>query len=155
MPVVPVRKILAIPVVLLVSGCASGSDERAAAPAATPTPAAQSTACPSLTQFSKATFLAADRNGDGVIDEGEFAADAAAAFSGEDQNRDYRLARSELPEAPSGSFERLDANGDGVLSFSELRQAKLSEFQRADTNGDGVLSIGEVTRFNATQTGGC
>ena len=149
---VPAHRILAIPVVVLVSACASGGEERSGAPAATAP--SQSAACSSLAQFSRATLIAADTNGDGVIDEAEFARDAAAAYSGEDRNRDYRLTRSELPEAPSGAFERMDSNRDGALSFAEVRRAKLAEFEQADTNKDGVLSLDEVTRFNA-QHGGC
>jgi hypothetical protein len=151
MPVVLTRKALAASLVLIASACASGGDERAAA---TPTPA-QSDACVTLMQFSRTTFIAADQNRDGVIDEAEFASDVAAAFAGEDRNSDYQLAQAELPEAPSGTFERIDSDRSGALSFKELVQAKMGEFQRADANGDGVLSIGEVMRFNAAQHGGC
>jgi Ca2+-binding EF-hand superfamily protein len=153
MPVALTRKALAVSLALIASGCASGGDERAAAPATTPAPA--QSACVTLMQFSRTTFVAADENRDGVIDEAEFASDVAAAFAGEDRNRDYQLARAELPEAPSGTFERIDSDRSDVLSFKELMQAKMGEFQRADANGDGVLSISEVMRFNAAQHGGC
>src|SRR5262249_2895616 len=40
--------------------------------------------CEVIKQFSRMSFLAADRNHDGVVDEAEYAGDAAAAFAGED-----------------------------------------------------------------------
>lgn len=149
---------LAVCLVVAVSACASSGDERAASPTTTATPtsalSAEQSRCDALARFSRMTFIAADRNHDGVIDEAEYVGDAAAAFAGEDVNRDYKLSRSELPDAPSGSFDRLNASHSGALTFDELMQAKMAEFQRADTNGDGVLSIDEVMRFNAQQ-GGC
>ena len=152
------RRGLAVCLVVAVSACASSRDERAASPTTMATlmsaQSAEQSDCGALSRFSRMTFIAADRNHDGVIDEAEYAGDVVAAFAGEDANLDNQLSRSELPDAPSGTFDRLNSSHSGALTVKELMQAKMAEFQRADTNGDGVLSIDEVTRFNAQQ-GGC
>jgi hypothetical protein len=157
MPLLLTCRSFAVCLAIAASACAPGGDERAANPTTTPATAQSSGSsdCETLARFSRVSFIAADRNGEGVIDEAEFARDVAAAFAGEDRDSDHRLTRSELPEAPSGAFERLDSDRSGYLSFDEIMQAKLDEFQRVDTNRDDVLSISEVTRFNAAQHGGC
>jgi EF hand len=152
-----IRRLFAMALAAALSACASGPDERPAGSGAATAPAqsAGRSGCNALAQFSRTSFLAADQNRDGKVDEAEFASDVAAAFAGEDRNMDYQLARAELPEAPSGSFERVDSDRSGALSFKEVTQAKMAEFQRADANADGALSMDEVMRFNAAQHGGC
>ena len=154
MPTVLIRSGLAVCLVVAVSACASREDERAAATPPAPSQSAEQSVCKTIARFRRITFMAADRNHDGVVDEAEYVGDVAAAFAGEDVNRNYQLTRSELPEAPSGTFERINTSHTGALTFNELMQAKMEEFQRADLNKDGVLTLQEVTRFNAQQ-GGC
>src|SRR5690349_12849024 len=132
MPTVLIYRSLAVCVLAAASACSSSGDQRAASPTAAATPVStQQSACDAIVRFSRITFIAADRNHDGVIDEAEYVGDVAAAFAGEDVNRNYQLTRSELPEAPSGTFERLNTSHSGALTFNELMQAKMAEFQRA------------------------
>jgi hypothetical protein len=153
MPVLLTGRGFVVCLAITASACASSEAERtAAAPAGSQTAALSP--CDSIARFTRISFIAADRNNDGVVDEAEYASDAAGAFAGEDRNHDYQLSRSELPDAPPGTFDRIDSDRSGTISFKELMQMKLDEFQRADTNKDGVLSVVEVTRFNAGQ-GGC
>jgi hypothetical protein len=143
---------LAICLAAVVSACAATGGDRETA-TATPTQSSNVSGCEAVARFSRISFIAADRNNDGVIDEAEFASDVAAAFAGEDKDLDGQLTRAELPDAPSGSFERVTASRGGAVTFKELMAAKMAEFERADTNNDGVLSIVEVARFNARQEG--
>jgi hypothetical protein len=148
---VPVTcRVLAICLAAVTSACASGGSEREAASGA-PTQASSASGCETVARFSRISFVAADRNNDGVINEAEFAADAAAAFAGEDKDHDGRLTRAELPGAPSGAVERVSATNSDVITFKDLMAAKMAQFDRADTNKDGVLSIVEVTQFNERQ----
>lgn len=143
--------------VALASACVDSGNEPRTAAAATAQPDAASARaasdCRAIARFSRISFIAADLNGDGVIDEAEFASDIAAAFAGEDKDLDRCLTRAELPDAPSGAFERINPHDGSSFTFRELMAAKLVEFDRADANRDGVLSIGEVSRFNARQDG--
>ena len=144
-----------IVVCITVGVCACADQEqRTEVAQAAPTQYSGSSVCETVSTFSKASFVAADRNNDGVIDEAEFVADAAGAFAGQDHDGDYQLTRAELPTAPAGSFETRDSDRSGTLTFPELMRTKAADFQRADINGDGVLSEIEVAQFNARQ-GGC
>ena len=77
---------------------------------------------------SELSFLAADTNGDSLIDEAELSADQAKRFSELDANGDGYLEAGEL-DAPDGSkFAAVDANADGKLSFVEVMNAKMKGF---------------------------
>jgi hypothetical protein len=109
--------------------------------------------CEMIDRFSRISFMAADQNHDGVIDEAEFAADAAAAFAAADKNHSYRLTASDFPNAPPGRFQLLNTSHSGYVTFNELMKTKMAEFHQADTNGDGTLSLDEVIQFNRRQAG--
>jgi hypothetical protein len=156
---------LAVSLVAVASACTSERNEWSGAPQTSAGSAGAyeagaygsapgSSGCEIIKRFSKVSFIAADRNHDGVVDEAEYAGDAAAAFAGEDSNLDSQLTQNELPGAPAGSFQRINVSHNGAVTFKEVMQMKLSEFQSADTNGDGVLTLAEVTQFNMRQ-GGC
>ena len=100
-------------------------------------------------QASELAFELADQDGDGVIDEAEFAADTAAGFAGLDANGDEHLEASELAPHDPADFNRVDGGGDGRLSFQEVMTDKLRVLEEADTDGDGVLSMAEVAKFDA------
>ena len=97
------------------------------------------------------SFLAADTDGDTLIDEAELGADQAKRFRELDANGDGYLEPGEL-DTPDGSmFAEVDSNGDGKLSFVEVMNAKMKDFTAADTNGDGRVSFQEVTAFESKQ----
>lgn len=95
-------------------------------------------------QLERAAFRAADRNGDGVIDEAELAADATAAFLTLDRNGDGVLERDELVGADTRAFARVDSDGDGRITYDELRLAKLAAFNTADRTQNGQLTMAEL-----------
>ena len=97
------------------------------------------------------SFLAADTDGDTLIDEAELGADQAKRFRELDTNGDGYLEAGEL-DTPEGSmFAEVDSNGDGKLSFVEVMNAKMKDFTAGDTNGDGRVSFQEVTAFESKQ----
>jgi hypothetical protein len=121
----------------------SGSSGRSSAPVT----------CDTIDRFSRASFMAADQNHDGVIDEAEFAADAAAAFAAADKDHSYRLTAADFPNAPPDRFQLLNTSHSGYVTFNQLMQTKMAEFHQADTNGDGALTLDEVIQFNRRQAG--
>jgi hypothetical protein len=161
----PTCRGLALCLAIVVAACAyhqdegtatTGSPTQSTSVAATSGSSGQSAApatCDMIDRFSRTSFMAADQNHDGVVDEAEFAADAAAAFAAADKNHSYRLTQSDFPNAPPGRFELLNTSHSGYLTFNELMQTKMAEFHQADTNGDGALSLDEVIQFNRRQAG--
>jgi hypothetical protein len=100
---------------------------------------------------SELSFLAADTDGDGLLDEAELGADQAKRFRELDANADGYLEAGEL-ETPDGAmFAAVDKDGDGKLSFVEVMNAKMVGFTAADTNADGRVSFEEVTVFEGKQ----
>jgi len=95
-------------------------------------------------QLERAAFRAADRNGDGLVDEAELAADATAAFLTLDRNGDGVLGRDELVGVDTAAFAGVDADGDGRITFDELRLAKLAAFNAADRTQNGQLTMAEL-----------
>lgn len=95
------------------------------------------------------SFLAADTNGDGLVDEAELTADQAKRFHQLDADQDGLLSTDELAAHDPAAFTALDKNADGKLSFAEVMAGKLPDFARADTGGDGRLSYDEVVQFEA------
>jgi Ca2+-binding EF-hand superfamily protein len=94
--------------------------------------------------YEELAFEAADTDGNNLVDEGEFARDAAAAFSGLDAERDGKLTPQELELRDASGFTRIDANSDGVLTFKEVMTFKMKAFGAADKNQDGALSFDEM-----------
>jgi len=112
--------------------------------------AAAQTAAPS-TKTDEMSFLAADTNGDGLVDEAELAADQAKRFKQLDASGDGFLTPDELDAHTAAMFAAIDRNGDGKLSFIEVMTAKMNDFKRADVNGDGRVSYQEIVVFEGKQ----
>ena len=103
--------------------------------------------------YEELAFEAADTDGNNLVDEGEFARDAAAAFSGLDANRDGKLTPQELELRDASGFTRIDANSDGVLTFKEVMTFKMKAFGAADKNQDGALSFDEMVDAVRSEVG--
>jgi Ca2+-binding EF-hand superfamily protein len=100
-------------------------------------------------ETTELSFLAADTTGDGVVDEGELAADQAKRFAQLDADGDGSPAPADLAEHDAASFAAIDRDGDGRLSFEEVMAAKMADFAGADADRDGRLSYEEVAAFEA------
>ena len=95
-------------------------------------------------------FRQLDRNGNGVIERGEWTRDAAM-FDRLDTNRDNMITRAEIDQARSDRnegrggkrFRGMDTNNDGRITRDEWRGNDTS-FRNQDRNGDGVLSGSEL-----------
>lgn len=94
--------------------------------------------------WEEIAFEAADTNGDNLVDAGEFARDAAAAFVELDRNADRRLTAAELGSDAAKAFARIDANADGGLTFVEIMNYKMKAFTAADANHDDAISFDEM-----------
>ena len=105
------------------------------------------------TVYQELAFEAADTNGNNLVDIGEFARDAAAAFSGLDVDHDGRLTPAELQAHQAGSFSRVDANNDGALTFGEIMTFKMQAFSTADKNQDDALSYDEMVNSVRSEVG--
>ena len=97
------------------------------------------------------SFMAADTNGDGLVDEAELAADQAKRFKRLDANGDGFLTPDELETHEAIAFAAIDASKDDKISFAEAMSAKMSAFARADTNHDGRISWEEIVVFEGQQ----
>ncbi len=95
-------------------------------------------------QLERAMFRAADLDGDGFLDEAEFAADIIAAFVGLDIDDDGVLSPDELVGVSERAFARIDANADGVITLDEVRLRKLNAFAAADRALTGRVSMAEM-----------
>ncbi|KAB7764617.1 EF-hand domain-containing protein [Xanthomonas maliensis] len=91
-----------------------------------------------------------DKNGDGMIDRSEAAADPALAarFDALDTNKDGKLSPDERPHrwghgrgGPDAWFAKLDVNKDGRISRQEAQAdpAFAKRFDRMDLNKDGYV----------------
>ena len=95
-------------------------------------------------------FRQMDRNGNGVIERGEWTRDAKM-FDRLDTNRDNAVTRAELDQARSNRnkatsgnrFKGMDRNKDGRITRDEWRGNDTS-FRNQDTDGNGVLSGSEL-----------
>lgn len=96
-------------------------------------------------------FMAADTNGDRLVDEAELAADQAERFKQLDANGDGVLTPDELEAHATAAFVSVDADGDGKLTFIEVMNAKMQDFTQADTNDDERVSWDELTVFENKQ----
>ena len=92
----------------------------------------------------RAAFAAADTNGDGVVDEAEFAADIVTAFVAHDSDLDEIVIIEHLPGELHRQAAEVDADADGRLTFREVRAFKLCQFEELDANGNHLLEVEEV-----------
>lgn len=92
-------------------------------------------------------FDLADSDGDGRINEAEFAADAAAGFAGLDRDGSGMLTPAELGPHDPAMFEKVDANTDGILTFDEVMIHKMRAFRAGDGDRDGGLSFEEMVEI--------
>jgi Ca2+-binding EF-hand superfamily protein len=129
-------KLLGVAAATLVALVAGGSTARAeaAAPVTGEMPWAS----------DRFAFDIADSDGDGRINEAEFAADAAAGFAGLDRDGSGTLTSEELGPHDPALFNKVDVNGDGVLTFEEVMNHKMRAFRAGDGDGDGGLSFDEM-----------
>jgi|GEM_PF-1193426 len=95
-------------------------------------------------ELERSLFRAADLDGDGSLDEAEFAADIIAAFVGLDADGDGVLTEGELIGLGAERFARVDTDGDGAISLDEVRLRKLSAFAAADRDLSGRVSMAEM-----------
>ena len=99
-------------------------------------------------------FIAADTDGNSIVDEAELARDAARGFATLDKNGDGKLTPEELGPHDPAQFKRVDTNGDGVLTFNEVMANKVRAIKEGDTDGDGGLSFDEMKAIVAKEIGG-
>jgi Ca2+-binding EF-hand superfamily protein len=99
-------------------------------------------------------FMAADTDGDGVVDLAELARDAARGFASLDKDGGETLAPQELAPHDPAQFAKVDANGDGVLTFTEVMTNKARAFKAGDKNQDGGLTFEEMVGIVEIETGG-
>ncbi len=93
-------------------------------------------------------FSTMDRNGNGVIDRGEWRSDLApASFARLDRNHDGVVTRDEFANplpvgSPEARFGEMDRNVDGAISRTEWRGESLP-FDVVDRNHDNRITIDE------------
>jgi Ca2+-binding EF-hand superfamily protein len=115
------------------------------APAQAPAPGTVTTEVP-LTPVD--AFATMDRNGNGVIDRGEWrSALAPASFARLDRNHDGVVTRDEfanpLPyDSAEARFGAMDVNNNGYINRNEWRGESLS-FDAVDRNGDNRITMDE------------
>ncbi|MFO1047147.1 MAG: EF-hand domain-containing protein [Geminicoccaceae bacterium] len=99
-------------------------------------------------------FIAADTDGNSIVDEAEMARDAAHGFATLDKDSDGKLTPEELGPHDAAQFKRVDTDGDGVLTFAEVMANKLRALKEGDTDHDGGLSFDEMVRIVEIELGG-
>ncbi|MBW7851674.1 MAG: EF-hand domain-containing protein [Rhodospirillales bacterium] len=78
----------------------------------------------------RTAFERMDKNGNGTVDQAEFAAFPGIVAGGRGQDQAMRDRR----------FQRFDGNGDGRLGFDEYSGGHRRMFDRADANDDGRVT---------------
>ena len=107
-------------------------------------------ACPVLAQSPappdlKERFQAFDRNGDGLIDRGEFQAWMLDVFYQRDKTHKGYLVYDDLKDVMSAEkFKSYDRSGDGKLILREFLNATFQDFAAADTAQRGALTVEEI-----------
>lgn len=95
----------------------------------------------------RSDFLKADRNGDGFLDEEEFASGMPAPpppppGAAGPMPPPPGFAEMKRPD-PADMFRRTDWNGDGKISAEEFTGPRRAMASHADRNADGVISEGD------------
>jgi hypothetical protein len=85
-------------------------------------------------------FARADRSGDHVVSEEEWATDSAILFDQLDRDQDQAIDADELREA----FAVLDLDGDGAIEPEEAGDL----VERGEVDGDGRLSPAELEQLD-------
>lgn len=92
-------------------------------------------------------FDAADTNGDGRVDRGEYDGFVEELVLLYDADSDDRLSRSEVANARDpGKFDKIDADKDGSLTAAEIAVYSDADFAAMDANGDGGIDRDEAAR---------
>lgn len=89
----------------------------------------------------RTVFEGMDRNGNGTVDQAEFAAFPGIVDGGRGQDPAMREQR----------FLRFDGNGDGQLGFDEYSGGHRHMFDRADANDDGRVTRQEFAELRQTR----
>lgn len=86
---------------------------------------------------------AADYDGDGRISREEFRNQAAKAAFAADKNNNGVIDEGEA-KLSGDQRKALDTNGDGKVSVEELQEGQMAGFGELDKNGDGFLDAYEM-----------
>jgi hypothetical protein len=86
---------------------------------------------------------AADYDGDGRISREEFRNQAARAAFAADKNKNGMIDEGEA-NLTAEQRKKLDTNGDGKVSVEELQAGQMAGFDELDKNGDGFLDADEM-----------
>jgi len=95
----------------------------------------------------RASFKAADKNGDGRLDRNEFRQAVTEGFYFRDKGHKGYLTADQLPEASPEAFKAANVKQDGRLSLQEEVNALLKDFEAADVDKDGTLTYEEVEAY--------
>lgn len=85
----------------------------------------------------------ADYDGDGRISREEFRNQVARTAFAADKNSNGLIDEGEFKLTPE-QRKQMDANGDGSLSVEEFQTNQMSAFAALDKNGDGYLDANEM-----------
>ena len=90
-----------------------------------------------------AAFAAADYDADGRISREEFRNQAARAALSADKNHNGIIDEGEF-KLSADDRKKIDTNGDGKVSVEELQEGQMAGFGELDKNGDGFLDQNEM-----------
>jgi Ca2+-binding EF-hand superfamily protein len=85
----------------------------------------------------------ADYNGDGRISREEFRNQAANVAFNADKNKDGMIDDGEF-KLTEAQRKAMDSNGDGKVSVEEFQEGQMAGFDEVDKNGDGFLDANEM-----------
>ncbi len=91
----------------------------------------------------------ADRDGNGVVDHGEFHDRQVEIVYFLDVDKDGNLTATELGEIDTDRFVAADRDENGKLSVTEFTAARFKDFDDADTDEDEVLTVTEIDAAKA------
>jgi hypothetical protein len=124
------------------------------APASEPIQAEQTLDRAQVTVLAEAVFEAADADGDDVVTEEEFVAQADAASAEPATAETSPVVAGDQTASRYLIAKFVEISGDdGEISVEELAAAYADDFDSADTNQDEVLEGAEIERFAALRRG--